>query len=72
MTTRDDASREAATRMSVRGPSLTITDTGCADCNRREIALHTAQIELQHRDVVIAAMQQQIELLKQRVERGKK
>ena len=51
---------------------MTLTDTGCPDCNRREIALHTAQVELQHRDVVIAAMQQQIELLKQRVERGKK
>jgi len=52
--------------------NTTILDTGCPDCNRREIALHTAQVELQHKLVVIAAMQQQIELLKQRVERGKK
>jgi hypothetical protein len=32
---------------------VTILDTGCPDCNRRELALHTAQIEAAHaRDVI--------------------
>lgn len=37
-----------------------LTDTGCAECNRRELAVHTAQLELQHKDVVIAELQRKL------------
>jgi hypothetical protein len=46
-------------------PSL--TDTGCAECNRRELAVHTAQVMAEHKDQVIAKQAQRIAELEQSV-----
>jgi len=40
------------------------TDTGCPDCNRREIALHTAQVNAQRDQEQIEAQGRLIETLR--------
>jgi hypothetical protein len=44
----------------------------CPECERTRIALHTAQIEAEHRERVITALKAQVENLEAQVRKGGK
>jgi hypothetical protein len=45
---------------------VSIADTGCPECNRRELALHTAQVEAEHSSMVIANLLRSVKKLEER------
>jgi hypothetical protein len=45
-------------------PSL--TDTGCPECNRRELALHVAKLDTERDALAIATLQNRVEQLEVR------
>ncbi len=48
-----------------------IPDTGCAECNRRELAVHVAKVDLESAERSIRALQEQVKALKARLEKKK-
>jgi multidrug resistance efflux pump len=50
---------------------MPMTDTGCAECNRRELAVHVAKVDLESAERSIRALQDQVKALKARLEKKK-
>jgi hypothetical protein len=45
---------------------VTIADTGCPECNRRELALHVAKLDTERDALAIATLQERVKALEAR------